>query len=278
MARTRGTQAVFRAGWTWLSPSPLWSAIGRWAMESVNALEISRSLAATSSGRRTARLVNDRQVCIAISVVCAVLCLAGCGGNSAVGIPPSVVTNILSNPRFDGDIEQTSATSFTVTQGMSATVQSVLAGIDPTARTEFRAFLNFPLGGSGGVPANAIIDSAFLEVLVDNVIPRNGSVPIRVELVAFQPPTLIGTDFDRTALPPLGAVLISGPVTAADIGHFVPVDVTSLMIQAQHRGLVDFQVRIMEDLGPASFTLIVIDDAITADRPRRAPLLTVTYH
>ena len=82
----------------------------------------------------------------------------------------------------------------------------------------------------------------------------------------------------RTFLPPLGAVLIPGPVTARDIGRFVPVDVTSLMIQAQQRGLVDFQVRIMEDLGPPSFTLMVIDDPITADRPRRAPQLTVTYH
>jgi len=247
-------------------------------MESANALEIARSLAETSSGQHTALSVKDRQVCVAISVFCALLCLAGCGGNDAVGIPPSVVTNILSNPRFDGDIEQTSPASYTVTQGMSASVQSVLAGIDPTALTEFRAFLNFPLGGFGGVPANAFIESAFLEVLVDNVIPVNGRVPIRVELVAFQPPTLIGTDFDRSFLPPLGAVLVSGDVTGADIGQFVAVDVTPLMIQAQQRGLVDFQVRIMEDLGPASFTLVVIDDPVTVDRPQRAPLLTVTYH
>ena len=246
-------------------------------MERSSALEVSRSLAKTSSGQRTCTLVNDIQVGAAISVVCALLCLASCGGSGG-GIPSSVVTRILSDPRFDGDIEQTSPTSYTVTQGMSPSVQSVLAGIDPTTRTEFRAFLNFPLGGSSGVPANAIIDSAFLELLVDNVIPANGSVPIRVELVAFQPPTLIGTDFDRTALPPLGAALVIGNVTAADIGWFVPVDVTALMIQAQHRGLVDFQVRIMEDLGPASFTLMVIDNPITADRPQRAPLLTVTYH
>ena len=161
---------------------------------------------------------------------------------------------------------------------MSPSVQSVLAGIDPTARTEFRAFLNFPLGGSGGVPFNAIIDWAVLEVLVNNVIPRNGSVPIRVELVTFQPPTLIGTDFLRSALPPLGAVLVNGNVTGADIGWFVPVDVTSLMIQVQQRGLIDFQVRIMEDLGPASFTMMVIDDRTTPDRAQFAPLLTVTYH
>jgi len=222
--------------------------------------------------------VNDVQFGVAISVVCALLGVAGCGGTSTGGIPPGVMTHILSNPNFDGDIEQTSPTSYAVTQGMSLSVQSVLAGIDPTARTEFRAFLNFSLGGFSGVPGNAIIDSAFLEVLVANVLPRNGSVPIRVELVAFQPPTLIGTDFDRSFLPPLGAVLVSGNVTGADIGQFVPVDVTPLMIQAQQRGLVDFQVRIMEDLGPPNFTLVVIDDPITADRPQRAPLLTVTYH
>jgi len=246
-------------------------------MESANAFDIPRSLAETSNGRRTALLVNAMQVGVAISVVGALLCLAGCGG-SGDGVPTQVVTQILSDPRFDGDIEQTSSTSYTITQGMSPIVQSVLAGIDPTAGSEFRAFLDFPLSGSGGVPGNAIIDSAFLEVLVDNVIPGNGSVPIRVELVAFQPPTLIETDFDRTTQPPLGAVLVSGDVTAADIGHFVPVDVTPLMIQAQQRGLVDFQVRIMEDLGPPIFTLMEIDDTIAADRPQRAPLLTVTYH
>jgi hypothetical protein len=223
-------------------------------------------------------LVNEVQVAIVISAVCALLCLAGCENNSTVALPPSVVTHILSNPSFDGDIEQTAPATYIVTQGMTPSVQSVLAGIDPTARTEFRAFLNFPLGGSGGVPFNAIIDWAVLEVLVRSVTPRNGSVPIRVELVAFQPPTLIGTDFDRTLLPPLGAVLVSGNVTAADIGQFVPVDITAFMIQAQQRGLVDLQVRIMEDLGPASFTLIEIDDPITADRPQRAPLLTVSYH
>lgn len=247
-------------------------------MESANALETPRGLAEESSGQRTGLLLIDRQVGVAISVVCALLWVAGCGGSSASFLPPPVVTHILSDPRYDGDIEQTFPGSFTVTQGMSASIQTVLAGLDPTARTEFRAFLNFPLGGSGGVPLNAIIDSAFLEVLIDNVIPRNGAVSIRVEMVAFQPPTLIGTDFDRTALPPFGAVLVEGFVTAADIGHFVPVDVTPLMIQAQQRGLVDFQVRILEDLGPSNFTLIEIDDTITSARPQRAPLLTVTYH
>jgi hypothetical protein len=244
-------------------------------MESAKALVIPRSVAETSSRQRAARVANDMQAGAAIGVACALLCLAGCGGDRPPVVPPPVVTHILSNPHLDGDIEQTGPGSFIVTQGMTPSIQSVLAG---TGQTEFRAFLNFPLGGSGGVPFNAFIDSAFLELLIDNVIPVNGSVPIRVELVSFQPPTLIGTDFLRTALPPLGAVLVHGNVTASDIGWFVPVDVTSLMIQVQQLGLVQFQVRIMEDLGPARFTLIVIDDPITSDRPLRAPLLTVAYH
>ncbi len=247
-------------------------------MEGVPSLDIPRSLAETSNRWRTASLMNAIQVGVAISIVGALLCLAACGGDGNRGVPPQVVTQILSDSRFDGDIEQTSPTSYTVTQGMSPSVQSLLAGIDPTTGNEFRAFLDFPLSGSGGVPGDAIIDSAFLEVLVDNLIPDNGSVPIRVELVEFQPPILIGSDFDRAAQPPLGAVLVSGDVTVADIGHFVPVDVTSLMIQAQQLGLVDFQLRIMEDLGPPILTLMEIDDTTATDRPQRAPLLTVTYH
>jgi hypothetical protein len=208
----------------------------------------------------------------------ALLCLTGCGGGGDNRGPSQIVTHILSDPRFDGDIEQTSATSYVVTQGMSSNVQTVFAGIDPTAQTEFRAFLDFPLSGSNGVPGDAIIDSAFLEVLVDNLIPTNGSVPIRVELVSFQPPTLIGTDFDRTAQPALAATVVSGDVTAADIGQFVAVDVTPLMVRAQQLGLVDFQVRVMEDLGPPIYTLVEIDDSTAANRPQRAPVLTVTFH
>jgi hypothetical protein len=103
-------------------------------------------------------------------------------------------------------------------------------------------------------------------------------VPIRVDLVSFQPPILLGTDFDRSAQPPLASMLIPGDITRGDVGNFVTVDVTPLMIRAQQLGLIDFQVRIMEDLGPAIFTLMEIDDTTSADRGSRAPLLTVNYH
>jgi hypothetical protein len=213
-----------------------------------------------------------------VALAGALLCLGGCGGGDGDHGSPQIVTQILSDPGFDGDIELAADGSYVVTQGMSPTVQSVFAGIDPTAGTEFRAFLDFPLTGFGGVPGDAFIDSAFLEIFVDALMPPNGSMPLRVELVSFQPPNLIGTDFDRSAQPPLAAVSVPGNVTSADVGHFIPVDVTSLMIRAQQLGLVDFQVRIMEDLGPAIYTLTVIDDTTGGNRPSQAPLLTVTYH
>jgi hypothetical protein len=204
--------------------------------------------------------------------------LSACGGGSDNGPPQQFTTQILSDPVYDGDIEQTAPGTYVVTQGMSASVQSTFAGIDPAGGTEFRTFLDFPLSGSGGVPGDAIIDTAFLEFYVNDIEPTNGSVPIRVDLVEFQPPNIIDTDFDRNIQPALASTLVQGDVTGADVGTFVPVDVTALMIRAQQLGLVDFQVRIMEDLGPAISTLVQINDSTGADRRSRAPLLTVTFH
>ncbi|MEP7243357.1 MAG: hypothetical protein ABI885_06680 [Gammaproteobacteria bacterium] len=212
-----------------------------------------------------------------IALACGMLTLAGCGGGDAADSRQSFTTKILSDSRFDGDIEQISPGTFTVTQGMSSTVQSVFAGIDSIGGTEFRAFLDFPLTGAGGVPGNALIDSAFLEIYIADLEPARSSLPIRVDLVAFQPPTLIDTDYSRTLQPALASVVVTPDISSADVGTFVPIDVTSLMIEAQRRGLVDFQVRIMEDLGPAIQVLMVIDDSTGPNRTDRAPLLTVTY-
>jgi len=216
----------------------------------------------------------------AIAATCGLLILSGCGGgeidNGSNG-PRTFTTHILSDPSFDGDIERIAPDTYTVTQGMSSTVQSVLAGIDPAGGTEFRAFLDFPLGGSGGVPRNAIIDSAFLEIYVDDLVPNTGKLPVRVDLVAFQPPTLIDTDYSRSVQPALASVTVSPDISRADVGGYVPIDVTPLMAEAQRRGLADFQVRIMEDLGPPIPVLMVIDDSTGANRSSRAPLLTVTY-
>jgi hypothetical protein len=214
----------------------------------------------------------------ALAAACGILLLSGCGGgDDGFDDQPLFTAQIYSDPVFDGDIEQVSPNVYTVTQGMSSSVQSVLAGIDPVGGTEFRAFLDFPLGGAGGIPADAIIDSAFLEIYIDNLDPLSGRLPLRVDLLEFQPPTLVGTDFSRSAQPALASVVLTPEISRADVGTYVPIDVTSLMREAQRLGVADFQVRIMEDLGPAIPVLMVIDNSTGSDRRSFAPLLTVTY-
>jgi hypothetical protein len=206
------------------------------------------------------------------------LALIGCGGGGSS--PPTIVTQILSDPAFDGVIIKNSITgAFTVTQGMSPSVQSVSAGIYPATLDESRAFLDFPLTGAGGVPGNAVIVSAFLDIVINSILPQplTGTIPIRIDLVSFQPPTLVGTDFDRSLQPALATTTIEPPISQADFGNHVPVDVTSLMTEAQRLGLANFQIRILEDLGAVSPGLIEINDTTGAFRSDLAPLLQVTY-
>src|SRR5512133_3603018 len=143
-------------------------------------------------------------------IVCLILALTGCGSDNH-DASPIFVTQIVSDPAFDGDIEQTALDVFIVTQGMIPTVQSVFAGINPVTLTESRAFLDFHLGGAQGVPSDAIIESAFLDIFISSIQPLNGTIPIRIELVSFQPPNLIPTDFNRTDQPPLVFTTIEPP-------------------------------------------------------------------
>lgn len=206
-----------------------------------------------------------------------ILALTGCGDGGNRNLPPLVVTTIFSDPVFDGDIQKSPVTgAFTVTQGNT---QSVFAGLHPTSGVEFRAFLDFQLTGANGVPGNAIIDSAFLDIVINNIIPRPliGTIPLRIDLVSFQPPDLIGPDFDRTLQPALETITVRPPISEADFGRHISIDVTPLMIEAQRLGLLDFQVRIMEDLGIVTPGLIEINDTTGANRNTLAPVLQVTY-
>jgi hypothetical protein len=208
-------------------------------------------------------------------LACIILALSGCGDGGSRTVP-LITTQILSDQAFDGDIRQNAPGVFTVTQGNT---QSVFAGIDPATLAESRAFLDFPLTGAGGVPGNAVIDSAFLDIFINSIIPQPliGTIPIRIDLVSFQPPNLVGTDFDRTIQPALASTTIIPPIAQADFGNHISVDVTSLMVEAQRLGLANFQVRIMEDLGPVSPGLVEINDTTGVNRATLAPLLEVTY-
>jgi hypothetical protein len=219
-----------------------------------------------------------RTLLAAITLIFITLPLAGCGGGDGRTSPPVIVTQILSDPAYDGDIAKDSASgNYTVTQGNT---QSVFAGIDPSTLTEYRTFLDFPLTGEGGVPGDAVIVSATIDIVINSITPypSTETIPIRIDLVSFQPPTLIGTDFDRTLQPALVTRTIAPPISESDFGHHVAIDVTELMNEAQRLVLPDLQIRILEDLGAVSYGYIEINDTTGPNRNDLAPLLQVSYY
>lgn len=213
-----------------------------------------------------------KKILFAAVMMSLVLAMSGCGGGDGSSPPPSIVTQIFSRAAFDGDIQFDPPNLFTIAQGNTPIV---FAGIDPVTGSEFRAFLDFPLTGTGGVPGSAIINSATLDIFIDRISiqPAASSIPIRIELVTFPPQTLLASDFDRTIQPALAFRTIIPPISRADVSRHVTVDVTSLMVEAQRRGLAEFQIRILEDDGFVFPGLIGIDDTTI----NRAPLLTVSY-
>ena|SRR6185369_3650582 len=212
-----------------------------------------------------------KKLLIASAMLTLILAMSGCGGGSSSPAPAvvtQIVTTIPSAQAFDGDI----LNGITVSPINSP---SVFAGIDPFTPSEYRAFLVFPLTGAGGIPGSAFIDAASLDIFIDSIIlhPSASSIPIRIELVSYPPQTLQPSDYYRVNLPPLAYTTIIPQISSADIGHNVRVDVTSLMVEAQVRGLANFQIRILEDDGFVYPGLMKINDTTAF-----APLLEVTYH
>ncbi|MDO9080155.1 MAG: hypothetical protein Q7U44_05090 [Desulfuromonadales bacterium] len=208
-----------------------------------------------------------------------ILTLTGCGSDHNHPPPEYVTTSIFSDARFDGDIQLDFDTD--TLNAIPDDNPSVLAGIDPLSvsllnpflpKFEYRAFLHFPLDGVNGVPGNAIIDSAFLEIFINNIDiqPPADTIPMRIDLLSFFPPVLVGPEFDL--LPYVGTEPVQFLIFLADRGRSITIDVTELMKTAQRSQLADFQIRIMEEFG------IVTPGLIEINETTRPPLLTVTYY
>ena len=216
---------------------------------------------------------------LAATTVLISLTMIGCSGSGGgSSTPPTIITQILSDHTIEGDIEVPVSGPIIVTDGTSfPNIQSVFAGIDPASSDEFRAFLDFPLSGPDGVPPNAVIVSATLDIFIDNVILQvpGDTVPIRIDLVSFTPPLFAGA-FDRTSLTPIDTIFI-GSITSTDIGTHVFVDVTSFMTEVQNMGVANFQIRILVELGPVTPGVIEIDYTTGAKRVALAPLVQVEY-
>ena len=208
-----------------------------------------------------------KRLIFALLMFFAIFAVSGCGrGHDS---SPTFVSDILSNPALDGDIEQSPPAVFTITQGST---QSVIAGIDPVTGGEFRAFLQFPLAS---IPGSAIISSATLDIVIDSIQPLSGTIPIRIDLVSLQTTTLFASDYDRINQPALA--FRTFPIFQSDLGRHVVVDVTPLMQEAQRLSLSSFQIRILEDLGIVSPGLVEINDTNGVNRRNLAPLLEVIY-
>jgi len=160
-------------------------------------------------------------------------------------VPPSpaaVTVDIFSDQPSDGDIANDPYLGFLVSR-WPATGGTVLFGVDSGNPNIpfYRSFLDFPLDGSTGgpsIPLNAFIVSATLDLFVNSVYFA-GTIPADIDLVYFPPATgLTSQLYYQTPY-------ASRPVDffASDQSTFVPIDVTSLMAEAQRRGFSDFQVR-----------------------------------
>jgi hypothetical protein len=194
------------------------------------------------------------------------LVLAGCGGD---GRNTTVVIQSLSDQPVDGDVGFTAPATFTISQANVA--RNVQYGID-AGGTEFQAFLDFPLDGSTGggvVPLGAVIVSADITVFV-NSVTFSASVPTLLDLVPFPVTGLTSADFNSVPL------LTRTPfnIRSLDVGNFVRIDVTSLMVEAQRLGSRDLQLRFLLDIVPGASGLVQLDDGILLGR---APLLTVEF-
>lgn len=221
------------------------------------------------------RLKNDNGVFLAgwivfyAVLVLTVFALSGCHSND----DPlhTYDTEIVSDADADGDIGLALDDTYSVSSAIDT--GSVFSGVDPVTGEDFRGFLNFPLREIDGIPRNAVIESATLEVFIvgmSDSLP--GEIfPFLIDLVDFQPPYLVASDFSRVIQPPL----LTMPVKfyPSDNGHFVVIDVTELVDEAQYQGLPDLQLRFLLDFS-ADSGLIEIDDADAAT----APLLRITYY
>lgn len=186
-------------------------------------------------------------------------------------VPPSVVVltaNILSDPASDGDIEfDPVLNTFFVTTGPSV----VLFGEDSLNGNlpEFRAFLTFPLDGTTNqdiVPSDALIVSATLEVLVDQVSFAS-IVPSFIDMVEYPVAglSLSAADFNSVPLDFQTLEFFS-----SDQGQLVRIDVTPFMQLAQvPPALLDFQVRFLVDtgVGPLALSRPASKAAVRTVRP-----------
>jgi hypothetical protein len=201
------------------------------------------------------------------------LALAGCSSGDGGGVfisRPVYDVDIYSDQPSDGYIAFDPVQQlFTVSNG-PANLFFGIDSLDPSL-PEYRAFLDFPLDGSTGepvVPASAFINSAILEVFV-NEVSFASTVPTLIDLVSYSLAGLRVEDFSSL---PLATQNVN--FFPSDQGAYVAIDVTQLMREAQRLGLADLQLRLVLDFA-VNNGFVGLDDRPTVSLT--APLLKVSY-
>jgi len=157
------------------------------------------------------------------------------------GNPNIQTASILSDQLADGDIAYDPVlNAYTITEGPDV-LQFGVDSLDPN-RPEYRAFLDFPLDGSTldpAIPLDAVIQYAEVGLFV-NFVDFAPQVPALFDLVEYPIGALGINDYVSTPLAVTSFVFLAG-----DVGNEVIIDVTNLMVEAQARALVDFQLRLL---------------------------------
>ena len=184
---------------------------------------------------------------------------------------PVYEARIISDQTADGDIGYYPPDAYVVSS--AAATGSVLVGYDADFGDEYRGFLTFPMRDYNGIPYSAAIESATLEIFINDVsdVSQRSVVPLIIDLISYQPPYLVASDYSRAVQPPLLSMPID--IYPSDEGYFVAFDVTALVVEAQSRSLYDVQFRLLLDEMAASGIVEIDDDAVA-----RAPLLSITYY
>ena len=128
--------------------------------------------------------------------------LTGCSSHDN-NESPVFVTTILSDAAFDGDIQLNFLSrALSIAQGNT---QSVFAGIDPIYGDEYRAFLDFlwTVRTASRETQSSNRRSSIYSSTISIFNFRLSTIPLRIDLVSFQPPFLFESDFDLSASPHL---------------------------------------------------------------------------
>lgn len=212
-------------------------------------------------------LVSIKFFALLAIILFGIISIIASGGHKS---KPIFIASIYSDQPADGDISYDPVqNSFTITNGPD-TLFFGIDDLDPNF-SEYRAFLDFPLDGStgqDGIPLDAVIVSATLEIYI-NEVSFAARIPTLLDLVSYPINGLRVVDFNSDPL-----LSQSGNIFASDLGTIVSIDVTELMKEAQLLGLSDFQLRFLLDF-ISDVGFVGIDDIPAVSST--APLLTVKY-